>query len=205
MYYTVVSNSQLNTPSRILLLVLLASMLVAAAQPTHDHVLAFDVQQSKMTVYVYKQGIFAFAADNHEVNVPITSGSFEDTTGTVELTIDATKMQVLDPQMPSSRRDKVQANMVGSQVLDVGKYPTISFRSTKIDEDDSGHLTVAGDLTLHGQTHAVVFQVAKIDPRHFTGSAMIRQTMFGITPIRILGGTVRVKDDVKVSFDIALS
>jgi hypothetical protein len=33
---------------------------------------------------------------------------------------------------------------------------------------------------------------------------MVRQSAFGITPIKIAGGTVRVKDDVKVAFDIVL-
>ena len=43
-----------------------------------------------------------------------------------------------------------------------------------------------------------------MDAKHFTGSVMVRQTGFGITPIRILGGSVTVKDDVKVEFDIVL-
>jgi hypothetical protein len=47
--------------------------------------------------------------------------------------------------------------------------------------------------------------VAKIDDTHFTGSATIRQTAFGITPIRVAGGTISVKDEVKVDFEIVLT
>src|ERR1700736_600784 len=162
---------------------------------------AIDTSHSKMTVFVYKQGIFAFAADNHEVTAPISSGSFDQATMTVDVKVDVTKMQVQDPP---SRRDKVQANMVGPDVLDMSKYPDITFHSTKIDTGNVARWTVHGDLTLRGQTHPIVFEVVRKDAKHFTGSAMVRQTAFGITPIKIAGGTVRVKDDVKVVFDIVL-
>ena len=176
-------------------------LALLAAAPSAHRVVQFETAQSKMTVFVYKQGIFAFAADNHEVNVPIASGSFDEATNTVELKVDAAKMEVNDPP---SRHDKVQANMVGPDVLDVAKYPTISFRSAKIVMESGDRWNVSGDLTLHGQTHPLDFQVIRKDASHFSGSTMLRQTAFGITPIKIAGGTVRVKDDVKVEFNIVL-
>ena len=163
----------------------------------------FDLQHSTMTIYVYKQGIFAFAADNHEVDAPVVSGSFDEAKRSVELTVDATKMRVLDVKMPADRRATVQSNMLGPMVLDTGKYPTITFRSTKFDRVAKDRWAVAGDLTLHGQTHSIVVDLSGSDG-HYTGSAMVRQTDFGITPIRIAGGTVKVKDDVKVVFDVSI-
>src|SRR5438132_6642370 len=97
-----------------------------------DRVLAVDVAHSKMTVYVYKQGLFAFAADNHEVSAPIIAGALDDTAHSVSITVDAAKMQVLDPGAPADRRAKVQAKMLSDAVLDVGKYPRIEFRSSSI-------------------------------------------------------------------------
>jgi len=165
---------------------------------------AFDLQHSKLTVHVYKQGLFAFAADDHEVDAPIASGSYDAARGSVEVSVDASAMKVLDPKLAAGKRDTVQSNMTGPQVLDVGKYATITFRSTKLDAGAPGHLSVTGDLTLHGQTHPVVVDVVETDATHFTGQATVRQTDFGITPIRIAGGAVKVKDDVKIVFDIAL-
>jgi polyisoprenoid-binding protein YceI len=161
---------------------------------------AIDTTHSTITVHVYKEGIFAFAADNHEVTAPISAGSYDDVKKSVEVRVDATKMQVQDPP---SRRDKVQANMTGPGVLDVQRYPEITFRSTAIEAHDPQHWTVRGDLTLRGQTHPIVFDVIR-QTNHFTGSATVRQSAFGITPIKIAGGTVRVKDDVNVTFDIVL-
>jgi len=158
-----------------------------------------------MTVYVYKQGLFAFAADNHEVSAPIIAGALDDTAHSVSITVDAAKMQVLDPRAPADRRATVQAKMLSDAVLDVGKYPRIEFRSSSIKPAGAKQMSVIGDLTLHGQTHEIHLDVTMTDATHATGSAMIRQSEFGITPIRIAGGTVRVKDDVKVEFEIAFA
>ena len=163
--------------------------------------LSFDVENSTMTVHVGKTGVFAFAGDAHEVTVPISSGSFDPAHDSVELTIDANRMQVQDPP---PRRDQVQANMLGPEVLDAQRYPTITFRSEQIQFVGPMQWTVVGDLTLHGQTHPVTVQVDRLDDKHFSGSAEVLQSAFGITPIEIAGGTVRVQDAVGISFSIAL-
>lgn len=165
---------------------------------------SFDLHRSHMTVYVYKHGIFSFAADDHEIEAPIIAGTFDESAKVVDLTVDASKMKVLDPKLAADRRESVQANMTGSGVLDSEKYPKITFHSSSVALDGNIHGTVTGDLTLHGQTHAIVVDVTRADASHFTGSSMVRQSAFGITPIRIMGGAVTVKDDVKVVFDIYL-
>jgi len=193
--------------TKLSLLVCVAAMVLgpaaieAAESPTASHVHSFDLQRSKMTVYVGKEGVFAFAADVHQVDVPIASGSYDDAAKSVELTVESKRLQVLDPP---ARRGKVEANMLGPQVLDAERYPTIAFRSTNIEAGASDRWTVAGDLTLHGQTRPVTLQVSKIDATHFRGTTTLAQSAFGITPLRIAGGIVRVKDDVRIEFEIVL-
>ena len=65
------------------------------------------------------------------------------------------------------------------------------------------HWILHGILDLHGQTHPISFEVALKDGL-YQGSAVLKQTGFGITPIKVAGGTVKVKDEVKVAFSIAL-
>ena len=178
-----------------------SALALIAATNVHTSVIPMDTTRSKLTVFVYKEGMFAFAADNHEVSAPIASGSLDDASHTVDLAIDATKMQV---QIPPARRDQVEANMLGPQVLDVAKYPQITFHSTKIEAADPDHWTVTGELALHGQTRPITLQIVRTDPSTFTGSVTVRQTDFGITPIKLVGGAVRVKNDVKVEFTIVL-
>lgn len=163
--------------------------------------LSLDPNSSRMTVHVAKEGLFSFAGDAHDVDVPIASGFYDPATQTVALTIAAATLQVQDPP---SRRDRVEANMLGPEVLDVQQYPTISFRSTSIQAQNPTHWSVTGDLTLHGQTHPVMVQVDRLDVQHFSGSAVVMQSAFGITPITVAGGAVRVKDPVSIDFSIAL-
>lgn len=179
-------------------------LLATAAAPQLQASRSIDVQRSSMTVYVYKQGLLSFLADNHEIAVPIAGGTFDAQRKTVELTVDAAKMRVLDPQLSADKRASVQSNMLGPQVLDVATYPTITFQSTSIDQSN-GAWTVTGNLHLHGQTHAAKFRVQTHAGGRFTGSAVVRQTAFGITPIKVAGGAVSVKDDVRVDFDIVIT
>jgi len=65
------------------------------------------------------------------------------------------------------------------------------------------HWIVHGNLALHGKDHLIAVEVTLKDER-YRGSATIKQTDFGITPATVAGGTVKVKDGVKVEFDIAL-
>ena len=58
-----------------------------------------------------------------------------------------------------------------------------------------------GSLTLHGQTRAIMFAVARLNGR-YRGDVAIKQRDFGIEPITIGGGTVKVKDEVKIQFDL---
>jgi polyisoprenoid-binding protein YceI len=65
----------------------------------------------------------------------------------------------------------------------------------------AGKWTVKGDLTIHGETRPVKFEVALRDG-HYRGTAEIRQRDFGLTPVTVGGGTVKVKNELRVEFDI---
>src|ERR1700692_3199368 len=81
----------------------------AAGADSGSH--GIDVHRSHMMVYVSTRGFFSFAADNTAIEAPIISGSFDETKKTVDVTVDAAKMKVLDPKLSADRRASVQANM----------------------------------------------------------------------------------------------
>jgi polyisoprenoid-binding protein YceI len=163
-----------------------------------------DTAASKMTVYVYKSGLFSFAADNHQINAPIGSGELDDPLTSVSFSVPAAKMTVLDPSTPESKRSQVQERMESPDVLDPTRYPTIDFKSTAITGSASAGWDVSGMLSLHGQTKPVKVHVTQ-EGSHFKGSTTLKQTDFGITPITIAGGTVKVKDVIRIDFDIVPS
>jgi polyisoprenoid-binding protein YceI len=194
-----------NAESMNLFAVVAAAVLTMAASPDAQTIRSIDVEHSKMTVYVYKQGLFSFLADNHVIDAPIARGTYDSARRSVSILVDAASIRVVDPNLSADKRSKVQANMSGPQVLDAAKYPSIVFESTQITDAGKGRSTVSGNLELHGQTHPVTFDAQSDGAGHFTGTAMVRQSSFGITPIKIAGGAVSVKDDVRIDFSITLS
>jgi polyisoprenoid-binding protein YceI len=162
-----------------------------------------DVEHSKLTVFVYKSGMFSALADNHVISAPIARGTIAtDPSPAVAIVVNAADLVPLDPNLDPSKRAEVRARMLGADVLDAAKFPTIEFKSTSVVAAGSDRWNVSGRLTLHGVTRELSFPVARSDGR-YRGETRIRQRDFGITPIRIAGGTVSVKDEVKVEFQIA--
>ena len=162
---------------------------------------SIDATRSKITIHVDKTGFFSFAGDKHEIAAPIASGTVDEKAGTVEFTVDAGKLQVLDPQLDEKKRAEVQKTMLGPSVLDSTQYPAIKFHSTKAVPAGANAWNVTGDLTLHGQTHPVLVSVKK-EKGAYAGSAKLKQTDFGITPVAVAGGTVKVKDELSLDFEI---
>ena len=160
-----------------------------------------NVEKSVLTVRVYKTGLFSAFAHDHEIHAPIQSGSFDEQKRTVEFKVKSADLKVIDPGVSQGDRDQVQATMVGPKVLDVAQFPEIAFHSTSIQSKGTDQWSVQGELSLHGQTHPVNVDVNGANGR-YRGSASFRQTEFGITPVSIAGGSIKVKDEVKIEFDI---
>jgi polyisoprenoid-binding protein YceI len=160
-----------------------------------------DAEHSTMTVHVYRSGLFSFAGDNHEIQAPIAAGTVDEAARTVEFTVDVRRMRVLDPNLSADKRSQVQEKMLSSDVLDPDRYPEIKFRSTKVELKGGHALSVSGNLTLHGQMRRLNVSVVS-SQRRYRGSATLKQTEFGIKPISIAGGAIKVKDEVRIDFEI---
>ena len=183
------------------LLAIISASVVAAAVPSAQ-ARRVDVQHSRLTVRVFKSGLFRAFADDHVIEAPLAEGSLGDSaTPGVQIVVDARRMQVLDPKASDKDRRDVRTRMLGPEVLDVDRFPKITFQSSAIQRVDPGGWLVRGELALHGQTHAISVSVV-LEGQHYKGSATVRRSDVGITPIRIAGGTVQVKDDVTIDFDI---
>jgi polyisoprenoid-binding protein YceI len=85
--------------------------------------------------------------------------------------------------------------------LEPAKYPDIAFRSTRVQKTGENLYKVDGTLTLHGASRPVSVEV-KRDGSSYTGHSVIRQTDFGIKPVSIGGGLIKIKDPVDVDFKI---
>ena len=160
-----------------------------------------DTRNSKLIVHVSKSGLFSAFGDNHEVEAPITEGFIDEGSRRVRFEVESQRMKVLDPHLSADKRRQVQERMLGPDVLDVIRFPHIRFESTSVEQAGQRHLLVHGQLSLHGVTRPVIVNVQTGDG-HYVGSATFKQRDFGITPVTIAGGTVRVKDELKIAFDV---
>lgn len=145
-------------------------------------------------------------------------GEFAKVTGTVvydaknlkvssvEATIDATSINTHEP-----KRDE---QLKGADFFDVAKYPTLTFKSKKVEEAGPGKLRVNGDLTIHGVTREVVLEVegpspeVKMGPNIKSGASAattINRKDFGLMWNRVLeSGGVMVGDEVKITLEIEM-
>jgi polyisoprenoid-binding protein YceI len=161
-----------------------------------------DGPHSTMTVRVFKSGFLSAFGHNHEIRAPIESGQVKESGNlSVTLHVDARRLRVSDPEVSDDTRAQIQKTMLGPQVLDADRFPEIRFQSTEVESKGPDHWIVHGKLGLHGKEHAIAVE-ATLKGEHYIGSASLKQTDFGITPVTVGGGTVKVKDEVKIEFDI---
>jgi polyisoprenoid-binding protein YceI len=184
--------------------VALALWTVIATATVAGQTRPIDAERSTLTVFVYKSGFFSAFADDHVIRAPIASGSVSaEAPLRVAISVRSANLKVLDPGLSTGKRAEVQARMLGPEVLDSAKYPDIVFTSTEIKSTGADRWAVTGRLTLHGVTREITFSVTQKDGR-YRGTTVLKQRDFGIEPISIVGGTVKVKDELKVEFDIVM-
>jgi len=188
---------RVRAPHNTGILVLIAFTCIVSAQSPRE----MDVDKSVLTIRVYKSGLFSAFAHDHEIRAPIQSGSFDEQKRAVEFKVRSAELKVLDPDGSDSERSQVQHTMLSPKVLDPEKFPEVAFHSTAIDLAGDGKWSVQGLLTLHGETRPVKVEVAGGNGI-YRGSARLRQTEFKITPVTIGGGSIKVKDEVRIEFEI---
>jgi polyisoprenoid-binding protein YceI len=147
-------------------------------------------------------------------------GDFRKVTGTVNLneqdvtksTIDAT----IDVSSINTGIEKRDEHLRSPDFLDAAKYPTMTFKSKKIEKAGEGKYKVTGDLTLHGTTREVVLDVEGNltpvkDPMGKTriggmATTKLNRKDFGLAWNRPLetGGVV-VGDEVTITIDTELT
>jgi polyisoprenoid-binding protein YceI len=171
-----------------------------------------DASQSRFMVRAFAGGFLSAFAHDHNIAIRDFSGEAQFAYGTVEpaslqLKIKSASLAVTD-KVSATDREKIEGTM-RDEVLEVGKYPEIVFRSTSVSATKTGdgqyQAKIAGDLTLHGVTRPLTitaqleFGDAVLRAR---GGFSLKQSSYEIKPVSVAGGTVKVKDELRFSFDI---
>jgi hypothetical protein len=156
---------------------------------------------STITIHVFKSGLFSGFAHNHIVVAPIAKTVLDPQHMVAEIVVHTKEMKVTDPGDSDSTRLEIQTTMLGPKVLDAGKFPEIRFKSSRIEQTSPQQYRVVGNLDLHGVSKEISFDVSG-GPGRYQGSAKLKQTDFGIEPVSMGGGTVKVKDVLDIEFDV---
>ncbi len=147
------------------------------------------------------------------MGISTVRGAFSKVTGTVQFDpSDVTKTSIdatIDTNTIDTRVEMRDKDLKGPNYFDVAKYPTMTFKSKKVESAGTGKLKITGDLTMHGTTKEVVLQVEgpngpMKDPKgnsHLGASAttQISRKDFGVS-----GGAGMVGDDVSITLDIEM-
>jgi polyisoprenoid-binding protein YceI len=157
--------------------------------------------RSMITIHVGKRGFFSGFGHEHTVIAPIASGSVDAGALTTQITVLTRQLKVTDSDVSDKDRAEVQSTMLGPKVLDAERYPEIRFRSSRVQSTGGQSYRVTGTLDLHGVSRELSF-AATGTPDHYHGKAKFKQTEFGIQPVSAGGGTVKVKDELELEFDL---
>lgn len=184
----------------------------ALATPPARTTYSIDPKLSKIEIQVAKDGFLKAFGHDHLVSAGKFSGEIQFDSeklgeSLVNFAVETASLKVIDPGESEKDRNEVQATMLGEQVLDATKYPQIKFSSTSVKAGSSAsQLVVEGTLALHGTpkplTVPVRFQVTGDGTLVADTEVSVLQSDFGITPYKAVGGTVRVKDKLKLTFHI---
>lgn len=193
--------------NKAIVAVLLVCISNLAAAPGHYRI---DPEHSVLRIQLGTSGLFGFLGDDHQIEARVTKGEVVRSSETpdrssVHLEISAASLRVLDPKLSEKDRKEVQSKMESDRVLDVTGHPTIVFDSTRVQFKGTDQLTITGNLTLRDKTRPVKVRCRLESGDDFlrvTGDAEFKQKDFGIQPVGAGLGTVKVKNEIRLTFEI---
>ncbi len=105
-------------------------------------------------------------------------------------------------------REDIEYNM-HRDVLETDRFPEIMFVSSRVDvldrSDNPYSVMLEGNITLHGQTRAQTIPAkVSVNQGHLRafGAFSIWQSDYNIRLVSVAGGTLKIKDELKLNFDI---
>lgn len=95
----------------------------------------------------------------------VTTEGDDFTTLKIDFTIDASSINT-----DNEKRDE---HLRGPDFFEVAKYPTLTFKSTKVEKTGENSFKITGDLTMHGKTKPVTLDAKLRGPVEFRGTPRI--------------------------------
>lgn len=171
-----------------------------------------DPGVSSFTVRAFATGMLSAFGHSPTLAVRDFTGEAEFNAGdltkaALHLRIKAGSLTVTDNIKDKDRREIEQT--MNQDVLETARYPEIVFESSKVAASKAGDgqyfINLVGELSLHGVTgnQPVSAQVSILgNMLRASGEFSVSQTAYGIKPVSIGGGSLKLKDELQCTFDI---
>jgi polyisoprenoid-binding protein YceI len=172
-----------------------------------------DPGESRFTVQAFAAGVLSFLGHSPTFAVRDFTGTVNFEGGSlrgmrIELRVRADSLELLDPVSAADRRE-IEGTM-RREVLQAAAHPEIRFDTADILGDPGARgrylLRVGGWLSLRGLTRPLLLDAELLvfdDGIRLRGESPLRLSDYRITPVTALGGTIRLKDELRLSFDLA--
>jgi polyisoprenoid-binding protein YceI len=152
-------------------------------------------------------GLFGAFAHDHQIEAQNISGCADLAHQSIKLVFTTADIKVMDPKESASTRAKIQATME-TEVLRISEYPQVVFESTSVERPSADAIRVHGNLTIRGKMKSIVVSLTltSLPDGTYTakGAYNFKQTTFGIQPVQLGGGTIKVKDELQTEFELFL-
>lgn len=195
----------------LLALLLVVAAVTAGNQGSRSY--ALDDSQSKFFARAFAGGPLWFKGKDHLVAVREFTGQAQITPGSItpaslEITAKAASM-VETRDVFTEQQKQIINKELREIVLEPEKYPDITFKSTRVSGKSTGadhyELKIEGNLTLHGVTRGITIPTDVTlsgNDMRARGEFSIDRDDFGVKATSAFHGMVRVRNNIKFTFDI---
>jgi polyisoprenoid-binding protein YceI len=207
-------------PARWIACGLASACLVAGTGAAWGATLRIDPERTRLALQLFREGVGSALAHDHVVEATEVGGTVDydpvrPDTSAIVIEVRTASLRVDEPaarrrlgvegDLSESQRADVTKAMRAPDQLDVARYPTIRFVSTRVVAEGEGRLQVTGRLTLRGVTREVTFPATvALESGTLRGRATVTflQSSFGYRPYTALLGAIRNRDEVTLHVDL---
>lgn len=171
-----------------------------------------ETKGSTFTVRAFATGLLSAFAHNPTISIPDFEGEVLLNPDAVEqsslrIVAHAASLTVTD-DISAKDRDEINLRM-HDEVLESDSFPDIVYESTRASASKTGEgqhwAAITGELGMHGvkRNQPISARISvNGDTLRATGEFSVRLSDYEIRPVTAAGGTVKLKDELKLSFDI---
>lgn len=172
-----------------------------------------ETRGSTFTVRAFATGLLSSFGHSPTIAIPDFDGEISLNPDEVEksflrLTIQSASLNVTD-DISDKDREEINRRM-HQEVLEADSFPQIVYECSRVSASKVGEsqywMALTGELTFHGVTRSQPVS-ARVSVNggmlRAAGELTIRQSDYRIQPVSAAAGTIRLKDELKLSFDIS--